>query len=383
MKNIKRFFVLLLALVMMLSVLCPAAPAAAADKTLKFKADGTFRIMQISDTHCTDQVYPEVIAFLEKALDEYKPDLVVFTGDNVTGGWFMSTPLSVKSAIDQLVAPLDERGIPFTAVFGNHDWQTLCPKHLQTKFYQKHPSCLMERGYDYHHRTANNYLLIRDSADTGNVFNVWTIDSGSRDIHDEQNPVKEQQVEWYKKTSARITEENGGVPVPAFVFQHVPVEEVNKLFLPAEAGTEGAVRCSGFGEDVYYTLNTQMASGELKGAVGIGQYNSGEYAAWVEMGDVIGAFFGHNHVNDYVGKTADGITLGECKSTGFQSRGDGGKRGVRIFDLNEENPAAFDTYMVFYCDYFDEPYPEQKKEYDNGLRLSMEWTYIKDFLFGK
>lgn len=368
---------------MMLSVLCPAAPAAAADKTLKFKADGTFRIMQISDTHCTDQVYPEVIAFLEKALDDYKPDLVVFTGDNVTGGWFMSTPLSVKSAIDQLVAPLDERGIPFTVVFGNHDWQTLCPKHLQTKFYQKHPSCLMERGYDYHHRTANNYLLIRDSADTGNVFNVWTIDSGSRDIHDEQNPVKEQQVEWYKKTSARITEENGGVPVPAFVFQHVPVEEVNKLFLPAEAGTEGAVRCSGFGEDVYYTLNTQMASGELKGAVGIGQYNSGEYAAWVEMGDVIGAFFGHNHVNDYVGKTADGITLGECKSTGFQSRGDGGKRGVRIFDLNEENPAAFDTYMVFYCDYFGEPYPEQKKEYDNGLRLSMEWTYIKDFLLGK
>jgi len=184
------------------SVLPPITASAESDNTLKFNEDGTFRIMQITDTHCTDQLYPELTEYLGKVLDDYNPDLVVFTGDNLTGGWFMSTPLSVKSAIDQLVAPLEERGIPFTVTFGNHDWQTVCPELLQTDYYQMHENCIMKDGYTYLHRTANSYYLIKDHTGTKNLFNIWMIDSGSHNTDGEQNPVMEEQIAWSEKTSA-------------------------------------------------------------------------------------------------------------------------------------------------------------------------------------
>ena len=82
-------------------------------KELRFGEDGKFRIMHITDTHFTDCPFSESIAFIEKALDEYEPDLVVFGGDNIKGWYDTSVQLGVKAAIDALVAPLEERNIPF------------------------------------------------------------------------------------------------------------------------------------------------------------------------------------------------------------------------------------------------------------------------------
>lgn len=382
MKKSVKFLSLVLTLTLLTVVCLPYfTVSAATDKTLKFKDDGTFRIMQMTDTHCTDQFYEELPEYIGKVLDDYQPDLVVFTGDNVTGGWFMSTPLSVKSAIDQLIAPLEERNIPFTVTYGNHDWQTVCPKALQTDFYQMHDNCIMEDGFTYLHRTANSYYLIKDHTGEKNLFNIWMIDSGSRNTDDEQNPVKEEQIAWYEETSAALTEENGA-PIPSIVFQHVPVEEMRKLLTPATKDTEGAVRCSAFGDEVYFTVNREVATGNLVGGISIPYYNSGEYDSWVKMGDVVGAFFGHDHMNDIYGKTEEGITLGSTRCTGFQSRGEEGKQGVRIIDLNEADPANFTTYMVYCEDYLDEPFPEAKKEYDYVTRLLKIFEYVYDFLVG-
>ena len=49
-------------------------------KSLKFKKDGTFRIMQIADTQDTNITSRNTVEFIGKALDSENPDLVVFTG---------------------------------------------------------------------------------------------------------------------------------------------------------------------------------------------------------------------------------------------------------------------------------------------------------------
>jgi hypothetical protein len=103
--------------------------------TLRVRENGTFKIVQISDTHmvtgvgsCKDainsngQFLPESVAdpltvrFLEEMLDIEKPDLVLLTGDQV----HHDIP-DTQSALFKVVAPLIERSIPFAAVFGNHD----------------------------------------------------------------------------------------------------------------------------------------------------------------------------------------------------------------------------------------------------------------------
>jgi hypothetical protein len=102
---------------------------------LRVRADGTFRVLQISDTHtvtgpgtCKDAIEadgcflpaseadPRTVAFLGEVLDIEKPDLVLLTGDQVH-----HDILDIQSALFKVVAPLIERKIPYAAVFGNHD----------------------------------------------------------------------------------------------------------------------------------------------------------------------------------------------------------------------------------------------------------------------
>lgn len=53
--------------------------------TLRFNDDGTFRILQMADIQDGPQVNDDTIRLIEAAIREAKPDLVVFTGDQVRG----------------------------------------------------------------------------------------------------------------------------------------------------------------------------------------------------------------------------------------------------------------------------------------------------------
>jgi hypothetical protein len=102
---------------------------------LRVRDDGTFKIVQISDTHmvtgvgvCKDgsdaggqplpdsEADPLTVDFLGGVLDAEKPDLVILTGDQLHHDISDS-----QSTLFKVVAPLIERSIPYAAVFGNHD----------------------------------------------------------------------------------------------------------------------------------------------------------------------------------------------------------------------------------------------------------------------
>lgn len=102
---------------------------------LRVREDGTFKVVQISDTHmvtgvgvCKDAIDahgqplppseadPFTVKFLGAVLDTEKPDLVILTGDQL----HHDIPDS-QSALFKVVAPLIERRVPYAAVFGNHD----------------------------------------------------------------------------------------------------------------------------------------------------------------------------------------------------------------------------------------------------------------------
>jgi predicted MPP superfamily phosphohydrolase len=58
------------------------------------------------------------LEWLQIALDETKPDLVVLTGDQLNG---QETSWDARSVILKWAPLLYERQIPWTIIFGNHD----------------------------------------------------------------------------------------------------------------------------------------------------------------------------------------------------------------------------------------------------------------------
>jgi metallophosphoesterase superfamily enzyme len=64
----------------------------------------------------TREADPLTVKFMEKVLRDEKPDLVIFTGDQL----HHDLPDSL-TALLKVVAPIIERSIPFAVVFGNHD----------------------------------------------------------------------------------------------------------------------------------------------------------------------------------------------------------------------------------------------------------------------
>lgn len=53
--------------------------------TLRFRADGTFRVLQMADIQDGPDVHPDTIRLIREAIRKADPDLVVFTGDQIRG----------------------------------------------------------------------------------------------------------------------------------------------------------------------------------------------------------------------------------------------------------------------------------------------------------
>jgi hypothetical protein len=85
------------------------------------------------------------------------------------------------------------------------------------------------------------------------------------------------QVEWYRKNSARYAKKNGG-PVPALAFFHIPLIEYASM-ISAKSKLVGT-----------------KSDNECPAAL-----NSGLFLAMKESGDVMATFVGHDHDNDYIG----------------------------------------------------------------------------------
>ncbi len=354
-----------IAIVLSLCFLLLIVPVASATgtqetETLRFR-DGGFKIMHIPDIQDGRNVSSYTIKLITLALEAEQPDLVVLGGDNIYGDvpsvrWSTS---GVQQSIAQFLQPIVERDIPFCLVFGNHDPECSTPLESQIAYYQTFAGCLALAGEDMS-GTGNYNLLLMDETGETPLANLWFFDSGNHATSEYGKGydwVREDQIAWYAQTQQALAAENGGVQLPAFVFQHIPVVEIYDLLTEVPKGTAGAVQGSGRWSDGYYLLNEALVS---DGSMGEGpcppDYNGGQFASWVEQGDVVAAFFGHDHVNDFTG-TLEGIDLVYTAGTGFHSYGNGYAHGVRIIEIPEQNPSAYTTRMVYFSDLTDEKIP--------------------------
>jgi Calcineurin-like phosphoesterase. len=350
---VKLFVAYTFVVIFLLYSTCSAYSEATGEKAgksvLKFNTNGKFKIMMFNDTQDTDKTVKDTIRLINNSLDKVKPDLVVVVGDNIAGFWLGVNEKKVAKAIDNIIGPINDRKIPFAIVFGNHDQETGVSKEKQMEMYMSYEYCLaVDEGSSISNCGTYN-LLIKDSEGKNNVFNIWMVDSGTSAKDGGYESVHEDQIQWYEKTAAELKKENGGKPMPSLLFQHIPVPEIYDLLTVVPEGTEGAIKGYRVKSKNRYILNSEIVAGKLLEAPCSPDKNSGEFAAWQRQGDILGAYFGHDHVNDFKGNLK-GIDLGYTPGSGFFQYGNGIYRGVRTFELDQNNLWSYKTEVLYYKD---------------------------------
>ena len=351
----KKILSVVLCVLILAMTLCCGVSAKKDISRLQFNDDGNFRIMQVADLQDNMQLNGAVKAFLREAVKREAPDLIVLTGDNISGGSCRTDFLKswdynrCERAIDEFMSIFEESGIPVAAVFGNHDDENALSKEELFDIYETY-DCFIgtDEGEALYGCGTYNLPVYSSKNPYKMAYNLWMFDSNTYDeelggydyVHDDQ-------VEWYIAESNKLKAANGGVAVPSMAFQHIIVKEIFDLIESGE-NIEGALLHQD-GRD-YVFKEGVLKAGYLKEYPCPGTCPSKQFPAMVEQGDVVAMFFGHDHNNSFE-VTHSGIDLVATPGFTFNSYGNE-DRGIRIININEEDTSTYETHLVQFDDYF-------------------------------
>ena len=310
---------------------------------LRFNRNKTFKIVQFTDLHLdlrTDK-YPQTIKTMQTVLEKEKPDFIVITGDLI---W--AEP--ARTALLTAAKPIVDSNIPWTITFGNHDVEFEITKQEIWKLFQSLPNFVGEIGKVS--GVGNNVFPILSSDGSDKLASaIFTLDSHSYP----ENPIllgsydwiKYDQIAWYRTQSEQLEKRNNNTPLPSLMFFHIPLKEFRAV-----------------------DENEAERVGERLEGIADSHINSGLFASMLDKRNVMGAFVGHDHDNNYIGLYKD-IALGFGQVTGADAYGTL-ERGGRVFELYEDRPNSFKTWITT---------PTQQKHpfyYPSGLSEPNEKTEI-------
>ncbi len=334
------------------------------NKKLSFK-NGKFRIMQIADVQEAVNYSIDTVKLIDHAINKAKPDLIVFTGDQIYGllPEYRSgnTEKKVKHTLQGIISPIEYAEIPFAVTFGNHDCQCGIPNEKQAGYYAEYPHYV---GGDYFSDSdKGSYFVPLYNEDGEKVFNVCLFDSNGQSPTGEYMTVKEEQLQKYKEL-CRQEKQELGKNLPQLVFQHIPVPEYYDVIKRVKFGTRGAVEAFRVRKHQYYVLPDDIKAdgGFMLESPAVPDRNSGEFEALKATGTVLGIAVGHDHNNSFVAEK-DGIKLIYTQGSGFNVYGPHLKRGVRLFDLDENDLSTFETTTLTYKDLCSDKLSRPVKEF--------------------
>lgn len=346
----KKFIAVMLAALLLFTAAFSASAAEKEAHVLKFNEDGKFKMIHLTDIQDTYPMNATSKQFINEVLAEQKPDLVILGGDNCV------CPGEVKAdGIKELCDIFVSNQTYFTLVFGNHDHQQGVDKETLLGYYQQFGGeyCLAYDAVPELFGVGTHNLTVMSSDGAKVAYNLYMMDSNTY-YPEEGNDlgydaVHEDEIEWYKETSAELKELNGGAVVPAMMFQHIIVQEIyDKLFIESAfsigKGTQTFVDTDG--KEHYYTYLPKVANletGYLFEQPCPGYLNYGQLDALVETGDVKAIFSGHDHTNDFTVKIngVDVVNSGGCT---YNSYGKNINRGCRVIILDENDLSTYETY---------------------------------------
>lgn len=290
--------------------------------TLRYREDGTFRIVQFTDTHLGNRPYNEedlkTFHLIEKMLEELDVDLIVHTGDIIWSDGVKDSDL----IFEEVMTYFDKKQVPFAMTFGNHDAEGTASRKDLLEIYEKSISNKVEKKNHLLVAGRESYtleILKHDSDDVANV--IYIMDSGGDaplpiGIYDWNQP---EQVEWFREVSNQYRKGDG--VKRNLIFQHIPIPE-------------------------YWTASENIITGvnnETDERISAPHINTGLFANMVLDGETWGMFVGHDHENNFDSLLYD-IHLVYGNVSGYNTYGDV-SRGVRIIEL-DVNTRTIETKLL-------------------------------------
>lgn len=262
------------------------------DENGNIKSDN-FVIVSTTDFHfdVDHEINTKAVKNFVQHLKDIKPDLVVLTGDNI---------LSKYQQIDaiQFAQMMEEIGIYWTAVFGNHETREDRGfyKWLLFKSFCDYEHCLCKFGPDdmfgYGNFTVNilgeGGKLLKTLFHFDSGRDMLERDKKTHGVPDDMKGydfLKKEQISFYKNETERLKKEYGSAD--SFMYMHIPLCEYAHAFREDESGVYVP---SGECEILY---------GEQYESVGCSSFNSGMFDVILETGSTQAVFAGHDHVNDW------------------------------------------------------------------------------------
>ena len=285
---------------------------------LQFNSDKSFKIAQFTDTHfyVGGENSQEVLDNINAVLDAEQVDLVILTGDIVTG---KPTIKSWEILTDLLIS----YEVPYTVTFGNHEDEAEASREELLAYLSERPYCVLsDEGGTQVEGIGNNILPVYNQKGITEKL-IYCMDSRS------YSQAKDQGVEgygWFDQSQIRWFTENNEMwltvnpDVQALMFFHIPLHEYAQAFDHGEfkVGKRKEKECSP-------------------------KINTGMFAEMVLQRNVLGTFVGHDHVNNYVAQLHN-IALCYGYFSGGNSYGSRPLNGARLI-LLEADKKTFTTWL--------------------------------------
>ncbi|MBQ9946042.1 MAG: metallophosphoesterase [Clostridia bacterium] len=348
MNRTKKILAVILSALMLFGVMSLVVSAQEKDNTLRFGDDGKFTILQFADIQDGYPLMTITKKLLQDTLAKVQPDLVVLTGDNISGG-STNTKVITRAAINEFMSIFEKAGVPTAAVFGNHDDESeFADKDFQMSVYESYDCFVGYNEGDSIPGVGTYNIPVVSSDGTRIAFNIWMTDSGTYNTENDLGGyacTTKEQIAWYVEKSNELKALNGGNPVPSINFQHIIVPEIFDALAECEAGTPESISRG----DKYLTL-PEGVEGHLHESPCPPNYNNGQFAAFKQQGDVFATVSGHDHVNNFV-VPYEGIDIVNTPGVGFSSYNDE-TVGSRVFVIDENDPENYETYVEGYFDVY-------------------------------
>lgn len=264
-------------------------------ESVEKKPGEEFKILQLTDiqlwTNLSDN--KKALKMVTDLVDKTKPDLIVLTGDNVSG-------ITSNYLVRQLIKVMDATKTPWAPVFGNHDSEGKATLNWQGDRFEESEYCLFSKGPSNLYGSGNYVVNITENGkvieslmmlDNGRYYNYG--EAGKKEVY-----MGYEQMAWYQWNIEGIAA-SAGKTVPSMVFSHVAMPEM-KAALEQHAVLDEATGV--------YTVPEEYGFGSCAYLPGVAPVNSGFFDLCKKLGSTHAIFCGHDHEND-ASITYEGITM--------------------------------------------------------------------------
>jgi len=317
--------------------------------------DRPLKVLGFTDTHLDDWpgCYRVTMKLLRETVETEKPDLVVFVGDNVTGG-------DNHARAHEFTRLMTELNVPWAPAIGNHegDNPVSVRRDEMMRIFTTSPCCLIPDAtatlsdgtavwgaanysvplYDEDGRMCHRFIFLDGGSDMTREDMIkfgW----GDREkLYDDY--LKESQIAWYRETVR-------GDDCPSTVFCHIPLPEYK------EAMEKG-----------------ELISGRNFESVCCCPHNSGMFEAMLAEGKTVAFVCGHDHVNDshYLYR---GIRLIYNRMSGMSSyntisarKADRLMQGCSVYYVHHDGHVTYDDII------YEDRYPQHRDEIYSVIRTT-------------